>query len=155
VVQRLQTIPAVGERLGLLLHAWIGDVSRFRSARELASYAGLVPSIHQSGTMQRSGAITRMGSPQLRSMLVQSGHVLLWRCKAEPSLPLKAIAVRVHTARARRKIAVVAAARHILRIAYYVMRDGTSYDPKRLRSPSPEQPAPVSPAPASLQAPAI
>ncbi|MGH8286264.1 MAG: IS110 family transposase [Steroidobacteraceae bacterium] len=143
IVQRLQTIPAVGERLALLLHAWIGDVSRFRSARELASYAGLVPSVHQSGTTGRNGTITRMGSPQLRSALVQSGHVLLWRCKAEESLPLKAIPLRVQTSRGRRKIAVVAAARHILRIAFYVMRDGTSYDPKRLPSPSEPQLAPA------------
>jgi hypothetical protein len=51
---------------------------------------------------------------------------------------LKAIALRVEAKRARRKIAVVAAARHILRVAYYVMRDGTSYDPERLSKPSTE-----------------
>ena len=79
-----------------------------------------------------------MGSPQLRSALVQSGHVLLFRCQSELSAPLKAIAERVHTARARRKIAVVAAARHILRIAFYVLRDGTNYDPTRLR-PAPSK----------------
>jgi transposase len=135
VVQRLQTIPAVGEKVALTMYAWIGDASRFRSARELASYAGLVPSVRQSGKTATLGSITRMGSPQLRSMLVQAGHVLLGRCRSEagfPSAPLKALAVRVEEKRARRKIAVVAAARHILRIAYYVMRDGTSYDPERL-----------------------
>jgi len=132
-VKRLETIPAVGERVALMIYAWVGDVTRFRNARELASYAGLVPSVSQSGESQVLGKITRMGSPQLRSTLVQSGHVLLWRCKSEHSAPLKAIAERVQTARARRKIAVVAAARHILRIAYYVLRDGTNYDPTRLR----------------------
>jgi transposase len=155
-VQRLQTIPAIGERLALMLYAWIGDVTRFRSARELASYVGLVPSVHQSGTTERTGAITRMGSPQLRSGLVQAGHVLLWRCTREPTLPLKAIALRVQEGRGRRKIAVVAAARHILRIAYYVMRDGTSYDPKRLRSPNDMQPPlATSPPPASLAPPEV
>lgn len=136
-VQRLQTIPAVGERVALMIYAWVGDVTRFRNARELASYAGLVPSVSQTGESLTLGRITRMGSPQLRRTLVQSGHVLLWRCQSEHSAPLKAIAERVHTARARRKIAVVAAARHILRIAYYVLRDGTNYDPTRLR------PAPI------------
>ena len=136
-IKRLLTIPAVGERVALMIYAWVGDVTRFRSARELASYAGLVPSVSQSGESQTLGRITRMGSPQLRSTLVQSGHVLLFRCQSELSAPLKAIAERVQTARARRKIAVVAAARHILRIAYYVLRDGTNYDPTRLR------PAPI------------
>jgi hypothetical protein len=63
---------------------------------------------------------------------VQAGHVLLFRCQAKATLPLKQLAARVHTARARRKIAGVAAARHILRIAFYVLRDGTSYDPARI-----------------------
>lgn len=136
VVQRLQTIPAVGPKVALTIYAWVGDVSRFKSARELASYAGLVPSVHQSGKTERLGGITRTGSPQLRSVLVQAGQVLLSRCQREQMLPLKAIPLRVQTNRGKRKIAVVAAARHILRIAYYVMRDGTSYDPTRIRSAS-------------------
>jgi hypothetical protein len=48
-------------------------------------------------------------------------------------MPLQAIGARVHTSRGRRKIATVALARHLLRIAYYILRDGTVYDPKRLR----------------------
>ena len=51
--------------------------------------------------------------------------------------------MRVHTNRARRKIAVVAAARHILRLAYYILRDGSQYDPQLLHSATKEvqQPA--------------
>ena len=56
-------------------------------------------------------------------------------------MPLQAIAARIHKARARRKIAVVAAARHILRIAYYILRDGTVYDPSRLHNPAAEETA--------------
>jgi hypothetical protein len=68
---------------------------------------------------------------------------LLFRCRSQEAGPLKAIAERIHTARARRKIAVVAAARHILRLALHVLRDGTNYNPKLLRSAPPrlEQPA--------------
>ena len=47
-------------------------------------------------------------------------------------MPLQVIGARVHTSRGRRKIATVALARHILRIAYYLLRDGTVYDPRRL-----------------------
>jgi transposase len=132
-VRRLMTIPAVGEQTALTIYAQVGDVRRFRSARLLCSYAGLVPSVHQSGETNRSGAITKAGSPGLRAVLVQAGHVLLWRCQADHTLPLKKLAERVHTARGRRKIAVVAAARHILRIAFYVLRDGVPYDPARIR----------------------
>jgi transposase len=132
-VRRLKTIPAVGDWVALTIYAWVGDIGRFRNARLLAAYAGLVPSVHQSGETLRSGGITKTGSSALRSVLVQAGHVLLFRCQAPETQPLKHLAQRVHTARARRKIAVVAAARHILRIAFYVLRDGTSYDPQRIR----------------------
>lgn len=135
-IQRLQTIPGVGPWVSVTLYAWVGDISRFPSARRLAAYAGLVPSVWQSGDSQRSGGITKQGSPALRTTLVQAGHVLLFRCRSEAAAPLKAIAMRVHSNRKRRKIAVVAAARHILRIAYYVLRDGTEYDPSRLARPT-------------------
>ena len=139
-IQRLQTIPAVGRWVAVTIYAWVGEVARFPSARHLAAYAGLVPSVWQSGDSKRSGGITKQGSPALRRILTQAAHVLLWRCRSAEAAPLKAIAMRIHTARKRRKIAVVGAARHILRIAYYVLRDGTVYDPTRL-APAPAEAA--------------
>lgn len=137
-IERLQTIPAVGFWVAVGIYAWVGDVHRFPNARSLAAYAGLVPSVWQSGAEQHSGAITKQGSPPLRRMLTQAGHVLLWRCRSKDAAPLKKTAARVHTTRKRKKIAVTAAARHILRIAYYVMRDGTCYDPQRLAAAEPQ-----------------
>jgi transposase len=131
-ISRLKTIPSVGDWVAVMLYAWVGQVERFGSARELASYVGLVPTVRQSGDSSRHGGITKLGSPQLRSALVQAAHVLMFRCRTPEALPLQAIATRIHKARARRKIAVVAAARHILRIAYYILRDGSVYDPTRL-----------------------
>jgi transposase len=131
-IRRLKTIPAVGDWVAITVYAAVGDIHRFGNARLLAAYAGLVPSVHQSGATLRNGPITKAGSGPLRAVLVQAGHVLLWRCHSADAMPLRALAARVHTARARRKIAVVAAARHILRIAFYVLRDGTTYDPKRI-----------------------
>lgn len=142
-IRRLRTIPAVGDWVAVTIYAWVGDVHRFPNARALCSYAGLVPSVYQSGDVHVTGRITRMGSPPLRGILIQAGHVLLFRCDSEKAGPLRDIALRVQTSRGRRKIAVVAAARHILRIAYYVLRDGTVYDPKRLRAPSESGEAPV------------
>jgi transposase len=132
-IGRLQTIPGVGELTATTIYAWVGDVERFPDAKALAAYAGLVPSIRQSGEIQRLGSITKMGSKALRSTLVQAAHVLMSRCRSGEAKPLQAIGERVRTSRGRRKIATVALARHILRIAYYVLRDGTVYDPRRLR----------------------
>jgi hypothetical protein len=54
------------------------------------------------------------------------------RCRSTEAKPLRAIGERVRTSRVRWKIATVALARHLLRIAYYVLRDGPVYDPRRL-----------------------
>jgi hypothetical protein len=79
-IRRLQTIPAVGTKVAIAIYAWVGDVSRFRNARLLCSYAGLVPCVHQSGETDRTAGITKEGAKPLRSILVQAGHVLLFRC---------------------------------------------------------------------------
>ena len=91
-----------------------------------------MPSVHQSGDHARYGGITKAGSKALRSALVQSGHVLLFRCRNEDSLPLRQIVDRIQVRRGRRKIAVVAAARHLLRIAFYILRDESVYRPELL-----------------------
>jgi transposase len=132
-VQRLQTIPGVGPLVALAIYAAVGDIARFASAKQLCSYAGLVPTVRQSGSSMLSSSITRQGDVQLRRLLVQAGHSLLWRCKSERAAPLQALGRRVHTHRRRRRVAVVAAARSILRVAYYVLRDKVDYDPSRLR----------------------
>jgi transposase len=132
-IARLQTIPGVGPLTATTIYAWVGDVRRFPDAKALAAYAGLVPSMRQSGEVQRLGRITKTGSRALRSTLVQAAHVLMNRCRSVEAKPLQAIGERVRTSRGRRKIATVALARHLLRIAYYMLRDGTVYDATRLR----------------------
>jgi len=142
-VRRLRTSPAVGPWVGLALYAWVGDIRRFRNARLLSAYAGLVPSVHQSCESTRLGSITKEGSSTLRSVLVQAGHVLLFRCGSDDARPLRELPQRVQTARVRRKIAIVAAARFIVRTAFYILRDGTTYDPQRLRTYVQEEKAKV------------
>jgi transposase len=52
-VRLLKSLPGVGEILGATIHLEIGDVKRFPTAAHLASYAGLVPTVHASGGMPR------------------------------------------------------------------------------------------------------
>ncbi len=135
-IQRLMTIPGVGPWVATSIYAAVGDVSRFPNAKSLAAYAGLVPSVRQSGDAAQLGGITKTGSKPLRAALVQSAHVLTSRLESADAEPLQAIYARIRGTRGRRKIAIVALARHLLRIAYYILRDGTRYDPERLPRPS-------------------
>ena len=114
----------------------------YASSRRLST-ARLVPSVHQSGESTRLGPITKEGSSALRSVLVQAGHVLLFRCGSDDARPLRELPKRVQTARVRRKIAVVAEAQFIVRTAFYILRDGTTYDPQRRRTYVQEEKAKV------------
>jgi transposase len=72
VVVALDRIAGIGLVLGVMLRAEIGDIARFPDAAHLASYAGLVPRVDQSGGRCRYGRITRAGSPWLRWALVEA-----------------------------------------------------------------------------------
>jgi transposase len=136
-IGRLLTVPGIGPLTATTIYAWVGDVRRFPNAKALAAYAGLVPTVRQSGGVSSYGGITKQGAPALRVTLVQAAHVLLSRCRGTEAAPLQAIGLRIRGTRGRRKIAVVGLARHLLRIAYYILREGTTYDAERLRTMTP------------------
>jgi transposase len=72
VVTSLMTIAGVGAVLGLVIRAEIGTITRFSTAAEIASYAGLVPRVDASAKRVYYGRITRRGSPWLRWALVEA-----------------------------------------------------------------------------------
>jgi transposase len=136
VVQRLMTIPGIGLITATTIYAVVGDIGRFRNARALCAYAGLVPTVRQSGERDGLGSITKEGSPYLRAALVQAAHVVT-RLKGEKAAAFQATYARVRGSRGRRKIAIVAVARHLLRISYYVWRDEQPYDRSRHKAVPP------------------
>jgi transposase len=69
-VRLLMTIPGVGYYVALLVKAEIGDINRFHTGDQLASYAGLAPSTHSSGGVTHHGRITKEGSRWLRWAMV-------------------------------------------------------------------------------------
>jgi transposase IS116/IS110/IS902 family protein len=60
-VKVLTTLPGVGQFTALMMLAEIGDITRFPSARKLASWAGLTPTVRGSDLTVRHGHITRAG----------------------------------------------------------------------------------------------
>lgn len=65
--QHLTTIPGISTVLAATLLAEIGDVHRFHSIKPLVAFAGLDPSVHQSGNFQATqSALSKRGSPYLR-----------------------------------------------------------------------------------------
>jgi transposase len=129
-VVRLQTIPCVGPRTAEMLVAVLDDPHRFKSGKEVGSYVGLTPRQFQSGQMDRSGGISKQGHRQLRRMLVEVSWLAL---RYNPYLRLVYLNI-CRGSLSRRKIAIVAVARKLLIIAWAMLRDGTVWNPPKVRS---------------------
>lgn len=68
----LMTIPGISFYSALMIKSEIGDISRFKSASKLCSYAGLIPSTYASADKVRHGRITKRGSKWLRKALINA-----------------------------------------------------------------------------------
>ncbi|MCX6747327.1 MAG: IS110 family transposase [Candidatus Pacearchaeota archaeon] len=68
----LMTIPGIGSIRALELMSEIADINRFEDASKLCSYAGLVPSIKQSGNSLRFGSLIKQSSKTLKHVLIEA-----------------------------------------------------------------------------------
>jgi transposase len=73
-VKLLLSMSGVDVFSALLIRSEIGDVSRFGSYKKLVSWAGLAPSLHQSGSVEYHGHITKQGSRMLRWIMVEAAR---------------------------------------------------------------------------------
>lgn len=127
-VKRLMTLPGLDFAGAQTLLAALGDIARFKSAEQAASYLGLVPSVHQSGGHCYRGPITRWGNGKARWMLIQAAQHM----DRNPG-PLGVFFRRL-ARKKNRNVAVVATARKLVVIAWHMLRDG---EPYRYAQPEP------------------
>ena len=73
-VEVLTTLPGVGQFTALVMLAEIGDVTRFGSARKLASWAGLTPAVRGSDRTIRHGHVSKQGPSWLRWVMNQAAQ---------------------------------------------------------------------------------
>jgi len=113
----VQAIPGVGPVLAAVFVAEIGDVTRFGGAAQLCSWSGLTPRHRESDTHVRRGHITKQGSRLVRWAAVEA----VGRQRGGT-----VIAAHNHRVAQRRgpPIGRVAAARKLLTLVYYGLRDG-------------------------------
>ena len=113
-VKALTTLPGVGEFTALVMLAEIGDISRFPSARKLASWAGLTPTVRGPDRTVRHGHISKQGSAWLRWAMNQAAQTA--RRSPEFSASYAVIA-----AKRGKKIAAIAIARKLLTRAWHLL----------------------------------
>ena len=120
---RLETIPGIKRRLAEVLLAEIGaDMSRFPSARHLASWAGMCPGNNESAGKRLSGR-TRKGSPWLRTALVEAAHAATHSKDCYLSAQYHRLVIR----RGAKK-ATIAVGHTLLVIVYHVLADEKDYE---------------------------
>jgi transposase len=113
----IQAINGIGPTMAAILVAEIGDVTRFRSAPALCSWAGLTPKHTESDTTVHRGQLTKQGSRLVRWAVVEG--TVRYHGGGKLAADFRKIAER----RGKHK-ATVAIARKVLTLVYYGLRDG-------------------------------
>lgn len=125
-VLQLRSIPGVGIRTAEAVAAFVDDPYRFRNAKAVGQYFGLVPRQDQSGDKNRLGHITREGAPVVRRLVAEAA----WQAQR------RSPTVRAYFERAqrddpqRKKIALVATAHYLVRVMYALLKHGTLWKEK-------------------------
>jgi len=119
----LLSLPGVGPVSAATILAYVGDIDRFSSARQLCNYAGLVPKMDCSGQRNVIGGISHRGNPHLRKVMVQGAWANVF---SKTSSPLKDKYERLSQTKPK-QVAVVAVARELLTLVYLILKNRNLY----------------------------
>ncbi len=120
---KIITVPGIGNILGPMILAEIGDINRFSSAKKLVAFAGLDPIISQSGKFENiTGPISKRGSPELRYALFNAANIARKTDENLMKFYNKKIGEGKH-----HFSALNATAAKILRIVFWVLKNDKEY----------------------------
>ena len=123
--RRLDDCPGVGPALATALVATVADPKSFRSGRNFSAWIGLVPKQHSSGGKNRLGSISKQGDRYLRGLFVAGALAVIRYAKVHGTKHrpwLTALLARRPT-----KVAAIALANKIARMAWAMMAKGERY----------------------------
>lgn len=122
--QLLQSIPGIGARTATRLLAEIANISQYKSARQVAAYAGLTPRNNRSGTMRGQTRISKIGNARVRKALFLPAMV------AKRHNPVVRSFCQRLAGHGKSKMQLVGAAmRKLIHIAFGVLKSGKVFDP--------------------------
>ena len=119
----LMTIPGIAELRAVDILAEIGEIKRFPSANKLCSYAGLVPSIKQSGNTLRFGRLIKQSSKSLKGTLIETGWSIV---RKRESNHLQEFYKKLAKKKGKQK-AICATARKLCCVIHAILRNQTEF----------------------------
>ena len=126
----LVSIPGIGETTAAKLLAEMLDVKLYKSARQLAAFAGLVPRLHESGSsIKRKARLSKLGAPRLRKALYFPAIAAI---KYNPYI--KAMSLRLKERGLCPMQIIGAAMRKLVHLAYGVLKSGRPFDPSMVKT---------------------
>ena len=114
-VRLLLSLTGVDVYTAMLIKSEIGNIDRFHDYKKLVSWAGLAPSLHQSGNVEYHGSITKQGSKMLRWIMVEAARVAVMN---DPRI--RSFYERVKHRRGDQK-AIIAVANKMLKITWFML----------------------------------
>jgi transposase len=125
----LTSVPGIGETTARTFLAEAGDIHRFDGAGKLVAFAGLDPSIRQSGTMLRQGRISKRGNKRLRRVLyIMAQGVVRYEAS------LRGYYQKLRERGKAYQVAIIAVANKLVHMLYAMLIKGTSYVPPKVAS---------------------
>lgn len=123
-VQLLKSIPGIGDTYAAIIASEIGDIIRFPSAGNLASYGGVAPVRYESGTSIKKSRKRKGGNRKLKNAFMQSAQIAL-----NHDVHAKEYYERKRAEGKSHKQAVRALARRRVEVIYAILVNGTFYEP--------------------------
>jgi transposase len=122
----LLSLPSVGPILSPVIALEVGDVSRFRDAEHLASYAGTTPRVHSSGGKTRHGKLRSDVNRYLKWAFVEAANSTALHHRSHPERHVSRLYRRLKTRKGHPK-AIGAVARHLAEATWHVLTRGEAY----------------------------
>ncbi len=123
-VTLLKSIPGIGEKTALMLLVFTDGFKRFDNSSQLCSYAGITPTIRESGSSVKGRSrISKMGNPKLRNLLFMCSFNA---CKYNRSC--KALYDRIVAKGKSKKLALIAVCNKLLKQAFAIVKNGLPYN---------------------------
>ena len=127
--KRLQTIQGIGKRLSGAIVAFMGNYEDFESAKQVASFVGITPTIKQSGSsVNSSGGISKMGNKYIRTLLFNCA-----KTASKHNKQCKALNERLEGKGKKYKKRMIAVGHKLLRQSFGVIKNNMDYDPEYVK----------------------